>query len=276
MFICPRITLINPKTNIYCNEPNPKGCNDCINIDMPFNASNIMSWRRKYKNFIYSASKIICPSNDVAIRIKKYYPESSIAVAYHEELPKTPSKIILNSIDKKMPIRIAIIGALAQHKGSEFVSNLLEIIEKSNAQFEIRLIGFIQDSSMSELLTKYNFFSCTGQYIDEELTAEIKKYNPHLILFTSRWPETYSYTLSSALLSGYPILAPEIGAFPERLNMRPWTWLYKIESNNEEILSQLIDIRNHIENKFPPKLIMSKATSVAQDKDFYNDKYLEY
>src|SRR2546427_7883740 len=39
---------------------------------------------------------------------------------------------------------------------------------------------------------------------------------PDLAWFPAQWPETYSYTLSACLAAGLPIVAPEIGAFPER------------------------------------------------------------
>ena len=43
--------------------------------------------------------------------------------------------------------------------------------------------------------------------------------------FPAAWPETYSFTLSAAIEAGLPIVASEIGAFPERLAGRPLTWL---------------------------------------------------
>ena len=45
------------------------------------------------------------------------------------------------------------------------------------------------------------------------------------VWFPALWPETYSYTLSAALEAGLPIIAPNLGAFAERLQDRDWTWL---------------------------------------------------
>ncbi|HEY9347767.1 MAG TPA: hypothetical protein VIQ53_20745, partial [Inquilinus sp.] len=47
----------------------------------------------------------------------------------------------------------------------------------------------------------------------------------HLLWFPAPWPETYSYVLSAGIASGRPIVAGDIGAFPERLEGRPWTWI---------------------------------------------------
>jgi hypothetical protein len=37
------------------------------------------------------------------------------------------------------------------------------------------------------------------------------------VFFPAQWPETWSYTLSAAIDAGLPILATDLGAFPERL-----------------------------------------------------------
>ena len=64
-----------------------------------------------------------------------------------------------------------------------------------------------------------------GAYHEGELPALFSKYRPHAVWFPAPWPETYSFTLSAAIDAGLPIVASEIGAFPERLAGRPLTWL---------------------------------------------------
>ena len=46
-----------------------------------------------------------------------------------------------------------------------------------------------------------------------------------VVWFTALWPETYSYTLSAAIEAGLPIVAPNIGAFAERLYGRKNSWV---------------------------------------------------
>jgi len=65
----------------------------------------------------------------------------------------------------------------------------------------------------------------SGPYQEGELPALLAKYRPHVIWFPAPWPETYSFTLSAAIDAGLPIVATRIGAFPERLEGRPLTWL---------------------------------------------------
>ena len=77
---------------------------------------------------------------------------------------------------------------------------------------EFALIGYPERP-----LTRNKHFMQTGPYKDEELPALIEKTDPDAILFSARWPETYSYTLTAALLSGRPIVVSDLGALPERI-----------------------------------------------------------
>ena len=61
--------------------------------------------------------------------------------------------------------------------------------------------------------------------------------------FPGQWPETYSYTLSDAIDAGLPIVATRIGAFPERLEGRPLTWLVDPEASPEEWLAVFAKVR---------------------------------
>ncbi len=52
----------------------------------------------------------------------------------------------------------------------------------------------------------------------------------HLAWFPAQWPETYSYTLSACLRARLPVVAPDIGAFGERMRGREWTWIMMDDS----------------------------------------------
>ena len=53
----------------------------------------------------------------------------------------------------------------------------------------------------------------------------IGRERPDVIFFPGQCPETYSYTLSYALATGLPIVAPRLGALGERLTGYPRAWL---------------------------------------------------
>jgi O-antigen biosynthesis protein len=64
-----------------------------------------------------------------------------------------------------------------------------------------------------------------GEYGEADLPGLIAAERPDVIWFPSQVPETYSYTLSAAIVAEAAIVASELGAFPERLAGRPRTSL---------------------------------------------------
>jgi hypothetical protein len=59
--------------------------------------------------------------------------------------------------------------------------------------------------------------SFTGEYAEGMLPALIEQERADAVFFPAQWPETWSYTLTTAIASGLPIVATSLGAFPERL-----------------------------------------------------------
>ena len=86
------------------------------------------------------------------------------------------------------------------------------------------------------------------------------------IIFTARWPETFSYTLSTAIESELPIIAPNIGAFPERLSNYPNKLIYSLEDDEKEITQKII-------NFIPLK--NEKIVNTHTLSDFYSDEYYQ-
>ncbi len=64
----------------------------------------------------------------------------------------------------------------------------------------------------------------TGEYQETNASAPGEGEAARRVV-PAQWPETYSYTLTAAIDAGLPIVAPRIGAFVERLEGRPLTWL---------------------------------------------------
>ena len=88
--------------------------------------------------------------------------------------------------------------------------------------------------------------------------------------FPAQWPETYSYTLSAAIDAGLPIVATRIGAFPERLEGRPLTWLVDPEASTEEWLAVFAKVRGELAR--PRKLPIGKPRKPVAD--YYREHYV--
>jgi GT2 family glycosyltransferase len=273
MLICPQIILINPKTQKYCGLPSENECNLCLSNNKPFGYTNINEWLESNQNLINNASKVICPSIDVKKRILIKFPKANLIAAYHEEKKNHLTiKFHLNKVKKNEGLKIAILGILAPHKGFKLINNILTIADKEKIPINFRLIGKLENNLT---LNPSDKFTVSGEYEDSKLVNEIKKYNPHLIFFASQCPETFSYTLSKAKESNYPILAPNIGAFSERLVERPWAWLYKWDSEGIEILSLLDQIKHNLNTKKEPQSIKKISSNIKISSNFYNNQYLK-
>jgi hypothetical protein len=82
-----------------------------------------------------------------------------------------------------------------------------------------------------------------GPYTDSDLDRLLRWLKPDVVWFPALWPETYCYTLSACLLGGWPVVATNIGAFPERLATRPWSWLVPWQNTAADWLEFFVKIR---------------------------------
>jgi len=98
----------------------------------------------------------------------------------------------------------------------------------------------------------------------------LAKVKPHVVWFPAQWPETYSYTLSAAIDAGLPIVATRIGAFPERLEGRPLTWLVEPEASTEDWLAAFDKVRDELARARKPQA----GTPRRPVPDFYRDQYV--
>lgn len=273
--ICPRINLMPPGQN-YCGEPAPSKCNQCISTDAPHGGVDIIWWRANHAWLFEDASVVICPSHDVAMRCRGYFPDAAYRVVSHEEMPTHIfDSVEAPTLNKNEPLRVAILGVLARHKGLKLISEALIAANKACSPLEFRLVGFSEEVMPH---VPSGLFTQTGPYEDAGLSKLIEEFDPHLILFPACWPETYSYTLTVALKSCRPIMATNIGAFPERVTSRPWTWLIDWNSSPSELVKKLEDIRSHnFQSRTPPPppvSVFPLMPETPESGNFYGNEYL--
>ena len=262
--ICPRVNLAIDGR--YCGEPDIGSCNRCIKSDYIHGSHDIVFWRQKFSWIFQDASRLICPSQDVASRILRYHPASKPTVWSHEVIqagrPTFPPLV-----DEEC-MRVAIIGWLAPHKGLGLVSEFVKYAIEVNFPVSIRLIG-----SSGSRLTFSSVYTETGEYKDIDLPKLIEEFDPHLIWFTSTWPETYSYTLSASIFAGRPVLVPNLGAFPERIKLNPMAWTFPWNTGVTDLASVFSEIRQSFNSMAE---INSKNLNIPNQIDFYLSEYLKF
>jgi len=206
--ICPQYHLVT-EDGRYCGEPDASGCAACLARRPGQWGLDIGSWRGAFERLLRDAERVIAPSRDVAKRIGRYFPDVAVTVLGHPETPVAPVARIT---------RVVTLGSLSQEKGLRVVAACAEDARARKLPLAFRVLG-----STTQPLPQWPLapLSIHGQYADGELTSILGAERPDVIWFPAQVPETYSYTLSVALATGLPIVAPSLGVFPERLAGHP-------------------------------------------------------
>lgn len=260
--ICPQINLAIDGR--YCGEPDAGGCNQCIAKRPSFGARDIVWWRQKHAWLLDDAERVICPSHDVATRVSRYRPAARALVASHEVVTQAP--LAIPELRPGEPLRIVLLGWLAKHKGAQLVADCVALARKRGTKdIRFHLIGrSLDDIAPSDIYTE------SGEYDDSDIGRLIAEADPHLIWLASTWPETYSYTLSAALAAGRAVVAPNLGAFPERVSARPWSWVVPWNRSGAEFLAFFEQVRENFERRSEPPL---PDHGSAPPEGFYDDGY---
>ncbi len=263
--ICPQVNLLPWTQGAYCGEPPPAGCNACIANRSSHGSRDITSWRRGNAWQFVEADRVICPSEDVRNRLARYGLDRQAIVVPHDPVAAGPWPMSPPTPGRRSRLRVAVIGVLANHKGALSVMSVAATADPADYLFQI--IGYAEEELPESLADRIEI---TGEYEEAELPALLAKTRPHVVWFPAQWPETYSYTLTAAIDSGLPIVATRIGAFPERLEGRPMTWLVDPEASVEDWLATFDTVRSELSRQ-------RKSGQIALRKpvaDFYHDHYV--
>lgn len=161
------------------------------------------------KALLQSAQRVIAPSQDVARRYQRFVPNAAYVVQPHPEAPEsTPPR----------SRRVLVLGALSRAKGLDVLESVAIAARQAGSPVHFVLLGYAVDEVKTWPDVSLHI---RGEYLESELQSLIAQEAPDLIWFPATWPETYSYTLSAALDAHVPIVAPDLGAFPERLAGNP-------------------------------------------------------
>jgi hypothetical protein len=152
------------------------------------------------------------------------WPSADVRLAPHIDLASLDRLPVpeVAPLAPDAPLKVVVLGGLSRIKGADLLEDVAILAAKSSAPVEFHLIGH----AYRELLKQPRAaLTVHGRYQENDLARLLRWIKPDLVWFPALWPETYSYTLSACLAEGLPVVAPDIGAFPERLSGRKWSWL---------------------------------------------------
>lgn len=265
--ICPQVNLLPTPTSRYCGEPNAATCNACIAGRPQHGATDITDWRTRHAWLLNEAERVICPSRDARDRIARYAPHARAIAVPHAAVTDSAWHINASRPGPTEPLRIGVLGVIAQHKGLDALTAAVEAADPG--QFEFVVIGFCDPRLPRHLRHRVHE---TGKYDEADLPHLIASAGLHAVWFPATWPETYSYTLSAAIDAGLPIVAPSLGAFPERLVDRPLTWLVAPSRDGETVLATFAAVRAALVAHRSPAVTVPRQ---AVPDQFYPERYLE-
>ena len=237
-------------------------------IGWPMDA--LTEWRTRARRFLAGAQRVLAPSRDLAERYRRHYPELRLHVAPHLEEPRPESvPVHPRPCVGTERLRVVLIGYLQPHKGGPLVLECARLARERNLPIEFHVIGLFDTPLPDESNLKIH-----GAYEPQDLPALLRTADPHLVWQPAQCPESYSYTLSEALQAGLPVLASNLGALPERLSGRPWSWVFPWNAGPNVWLDRMMEIRERYFVRGNPAPAVGSPPD--WDVNFYRDRYLDW
>ena len=243
--------------------------------DKPFQTQS--GWIEKFRPLLNDAVACLAPSKACRTLHEAHFPAANIVTQYHEDgqyLQHANFKVAGIKPDSK-PLKVAVIGALSKIKGADLLEQAAQLCAKQGIEIEFELIGY---GYRSLLKKPHANLTVTGRYHEHELVDSLRQRHADgeldFVWFTALWPETYSYTLSAVIAAELPVLAPDIGAFPERLFGRSQSWIYPWQSSAEQVVALMSMIARADEHT---ESLAEHISQIAPDSQamVYREEYLQ-
>jgi GT2 family glycosyltransferase/glycosyltransferase involved in cell wall biosynthesis len=184
-------------------------------------------WRQNQLLLLERARYLICPSEDMYRRlsaIPEFAHLDTWVVSPHMDNHRLDTGLRPRAKSDNEPLRVLVLGALSPEKGADILEKVAQ--QTRHEGIEFHLLGYAY-RLLDESVTTH------GAYQESQVAELIDHINPHVVWFPSQCAETYSYTLSLALEAGLPVVASNLGAFPERLAGRSGSVLFQDYQSSE-------------------------------------------
>lgn len=160
-------------------------------------------------------------------------------------------KVRNNHIERpKNVLKVGFLGGMVPAKGSRLIQRM---IESNTNKDEIMwyIVGTIGDKEMAKM-NQENLVK-VGTYSQETVKGLLQGYGIDLICLLPLWAETFSYTLSEAIISEIPVLATDIGAISERIRKEDIGFLVDVEEKPEAMVERILHIWNNEQEVYQQK-----------------------
>ncbi|MBQ2938160.1 MAG: glycosyltransferase [Clostridia bacterium] len=264
--ICPSINMVYKDK--YCEYDDKKDCSKCLNIRYGVNSNILNNWQKTCLNVLNKFDKVIVPSENTKALFNSVYKDLEIEVVEHGvTIIETKTK---TEKTNQKDFNIAFVGAMAIHKGSNILKDLVRKNNTSN--IKIHLFGKSEDKDLAK--NKSNYIN-HGQYKRGELPQLLLDNNIDLVCMFATWPETYSYTLTESYMAQVPVITFDIGAVGDRVKKDNLGWIIDFDTNSSKILEKIIEISNNNEEYMNKKENFKKYKfkTLQEMQEYYQNLY---
>lgn len=214
--LCPSHFLLDDSQR-FCGIPDLQRCQQCLPRHMSglarlFKARNIGLWRSLWAEVLAAADEVVCFSHSSRVLLERAYPQLSQQNLVFRPHRMNPSVGHFVYPRYEHGLRVAVVGDIGVHKGSEVVVALLEEAKRQRIDLHVVVVGTLEAQVNEDGLTQ------TGPYRPENLGSLLNQHAVHLALMPSIWAETFSYVTHELIDLHVPVLAFEFGAQAEAVS----------------------------------------------------------
>ena len=207
---------------------------------LPDWCESLSQWQHMSAQLLDDAETVFCPSEFVREVFLAHYPAANYLPCYHPDWERdAPYPAVSPGPTRDGILRVAVLGMLGREKGADRLEACAIAVRDRELPMEFLLFGQAYRRLHDSVTT-------LGPYQETQLPALLAEQAIDLVWFPALWAETYSYTLSHCLRQGLAVLAPDVGAFPERLAGRPLSYLFPYRCSSDEIITRLEMIREQV------------------------------
>ncbi|WP_026759299.1 glycosyltransferase [Selenomonas ruminantium] len=193
---------------------------------------NLEEYRRRFYDFLLGADKVIAPTHYAAGIINSLYHDVNITVNPHK-LQNNYKRTFKRDFAQEETLTLAFLGTFCTQKGARYFLQLNSWIKRR--KLPVRLIVIGEDAGDLNGDRQGIFF--TGRYVQSDVSRLLALYQTAIVLIPSACPETYCYTASEAILSGYPVLTMNLGAQALRVQKADCGWIINRDTPDRGQLS---------------------------------------
>lgn len=256
--------------SLFSEEPDLAGADKTFIGEKNIKQLEAFSSSPSAQDIIANARKILAPSQDMAARINRLASVENIVITPHlSGFPET--KPLAPVLLPGRPLNIAVIGHLTEKRGLQTVIRVGQLAAERSAPIRIILIGSMAEKK--DALAGLPIVAA-GDYVRGQLPEILRENEAHLIWYPSQVPEAFAHTLSEGLWTGLPLLVPDLGAFPERVAGRPWSFIAKWNNTPADWLASFKNIRESILLHLTPEVSERQECSYVQN--FYKSGYISF